>query len=160
MLPAVPHALVESHPHRRAGPCGSGALRDLLELHGVSCYLVERSAERERGLCSHLGIELDLRQTDDVRTQHATWALESPSGFRSLPADFLHEAARLLDDDALAVAGGTYSRLSEAWIRLAAAAGAEKPGGAIEPGIPLVEEIGRLEHEGAAAMERRLEDVR
>jgi hypothetical protein len=83
-------------PHRRAGHCGSGALRDLLEFHGLSwtdeplaegmvfglgaglgfayvelphrdppIYLVGRTAGLERDICEHLGIALDLRQTDD-----------------------------------------------------------------------------------------------
>lgn len=83
-------------PHRRAGHCGSGALRDLLEYHRLSwdgaplgegmvfglggglgfffvelpemdppLYLVGRTAGLERDLCSHLGVALDLRRTDD-----------------------------------------------------------------------------------------------
>jgi hypothetical protein len=83
-------------PHRRAGHCGSGAFRDLLEFHGLSwggeplsegmvfglagglgcfyyelpeidppLYLVGRTGGMERDICTHLGIELDLRQTDD-----------------------------------------------------------------------------------------------
>ncbi|MDQ6914270.1 MAG: BtrH N-terminal domain-containing protein [Actinomycetota bacterium] len=84
-------------PHRRAGHCGSGALRDLLEFHGLSwgaeplregmvfglgaglgfayvelpgmdppLYLVGRTGGLERDVCEHLGIGLDLRQTDDA----------------------------------------------------------------------------------------------
>jgi len=83
-------------PHRRAGHCGSGAFRDLLEFHGLSwdgepmtegmvfglsgglgcfffelpeidppLYLVGRTAGLERDICDHLGIDLDLRRTDD-----------------------------------------------------------------------------------------------
>src|SRR5919199_5929441 len=83
-------------PHRKAGHCGSGAFRDLLEFHGLSwggeplseamvfglsgglgcfyyelpemdppLYLVGRTGGLERGVCDHLGIELDLRRTDD-----------------------------------------------------------------------------------------------
>lgn len=89
-------------PHRRAGHCGSGALRDLLEFHGLCwgpeplsesmalsegmvfglgaglgfaylelpdadppIYLVGRTGGLERDICEHLGIGLDLRQTDD-----------------------------------------------------------------------------------------------
>jgi hypothetical protein len=83
-------------PHRRAGHCGSGALRDLLEFHELSwtadplsegmvfglgaglgfayvelpetdppIYLVGRTAGLERDICEHLGIALDLRQTDN-----------------------------------------------------------------------------------------------
>jgi hypothetical protein len=83
-------------PHRRAGHCGSGALRDLLEFHGLSwgaeplsegmvfglgaglgfayvelpgmdppLYLVGRTGALERDVCANLGIDLDLRQTDD-----------------------------------------------------------------------------------------------
>ena len=88
------------YPHRRAGHCGSGAFRDLLEFHGLSwtdaplsegmafglgaglgfayvelpeieppIYLVGRTAGLERDTCAHLGIDLDLRQTDDERHQ-------------------------------------------------------------------------------------------
>jgi hypothetical protein len=87
---------VADFPHRKAGHCGSGAFRDLLEFHGLSwgseplsegmvfglsgglgcfyyelpdmdppLYLVGRSGGLERGVCDHLGIELDLRRTDD-----------------------------------------------------------------------------------------------
>jgi hypothetical protein len=84
-------------PHRKAGHCGSGAFRDLLEFHGLSwrpgeplseamafglggglacfyyelpemeppLYLVGRNGDLERGVCEHLGIDLDLRRTDD-----------------------------------------------------------------------------------------------
>jgi hypothetical protein len=83
-------------PHRKAGHCGSGAFRDLLEFHGLSwddeplsegmvfglsgglgcffyelpdmsppIYLVGRTGGLERGVCDHLGIDLDLRRTDD-----------------------------------------------------------------------------------------------
>src|SRR4051794_2762872 len=86
----------EQFPHRKAGHCGSGAFRDLLEFHrlswgdeplseamvfglsgGLGCfyyelpemepplYLVGRSGGLERGVCEQLGIELDLRRTDD-----------------------------------------------------------------------------------------------
>ncbi|UJA21684.1 DUF4872 domain-containing protein [Thermoleophilia bacterium SCSIO 60948] len=88
--------IVHKFPHRRAGHCGSGALRDLLEFHGLSygdaalregavfglsgglgffyaalagiqppVYLVGRTADLERDFCSHVGVDLDLRQTDD-----------------------------------------------------------------------------------------------
>ena len=83
-------------PHRRAGHCGSGALRDLLEHRGLAYgpeplsegmvfglgaglgffyfelpdleppfYLVGRTAGLERDLCRNLGIDLDVRTTDD-----------------------------------------------------------------------------------------------
>lgn len=89
--------IVHSFPHRRAGHCGSGALRDLLEFHRLSydtepfregavfglagglgffyaalpgiqppIYLVGRTADLERDFCAHLGVELDLCQTDDA----------------------------------------------------------------------------------------------
>jgi hypothetical protein len=84
------------YPHRRAGHCGSGSFRDLLEFHGLTwgeeplsegmafglgaglglayvelpamdppLYLVGRTAGLESDVCGHLGIGLDLRQTDD-----------------------------------------------------------------------------------------------
>lgn len=89
--------LRERFPHRKAGHCGSGALRDLLELHGLDfgagplsegtvfglagglgfffleipamrppLYLVGRTADLERDFATHLGIGLELRQTDDA----------------------------------------------------------------------------------------------
>ena len=90
-------------PHRRAGHCGSGAYRDLLEFHGLSwgpeplsegmafglgaglgfayvglpgvdppLYMVGRTADLERDVCEHLGIGLDMRQTDD-RAEGWAW---------------------------------------------------------------------------------------
>lgn len=84
------------YPHRKAGHCGSGSYRDLLEFHelawgeqpvsegacfglggglgfafvelpqmSVPIYMVGRTAGLERDVCKHLGIGLDLRQTDD-----------------------------------------------------------------------------------------------
>ena len=83
-------------PHRRAGHCGSGALRDLLEYHGLDygrgplsegavfglagglgflflelpqlrppVYLVGRTSNLERDVATHLGLDLELKQTDD-----------------------------------------------------------------------------------------------
>src|SRR5215210_3514850 len=83
-------------PHRRAGHCGSGALRDLLEFHSLSydgnapsealafglgaglgffyfelpefeppVYLVGRTAGLEQDFCTHAGVALDLRRTED-----------------------------------------------------------------------------------------------
>ena len=87
---------MKTFPHRKAGHCGSGAFRDLLEFHGLSwtgeplseamafglsgglacffyelpdmdppLYLVGRNGALERSVCDHLGIDLDLRRTDD-----------------------------------------------------------------------------------------------
>ena len=83
-------------PHRRAGHCGSGALRDLMELHQLDygagplsegaafglagglgflylempgmkppIYLVGRTADLARDVSEHLGIGLDVRETED-----------------------------------------------------------------------------------------------
>jgi hypothetical protein len=83
-------------PHARAGHCGSGALRDLLELHrldygagpltegavfglagglgflylempGIAppLYLVGRTGDLERDIADHLGLGLEVRDTDD-----------------------------------------------------------------------------------------------
>lgn len=83
-------------PHRRAGHCGSGALRDLLEFHRLDygagpltegaafglagglgflyleipeleppIYLVGRTADLERDVAAHLGISLEVRETED-----------------------------------------------------------------------------------------------
>lgn len=337
-------ALIESYPHRRAGHCGSGALRDLLEFHGLSyfdrplsegftfgisgglgfhyfelpeleppLYLVGRTADLEHGLCTQLGIDLDLRRTDDPKegwrwlrerldrgrptmvwadikhldylrvrmhntmhdvvvigydeeagvayvadndrdeiqrcsltslaqarnssafpgpNRHATWLMDFPgrlppardaitgalasavanmrgagapiggtdgvsglagvdalaasfprwpelfgeklgaalSGlrifivkagtggamFRSLQAEFLHDAARLLADGVLASAAETYTRLSETWVELARVAKEAESASAVEDGSVHVEQIAALEREGVEAMERWL----
>ena len=83
-------------PHRRAGHCGSGALRDLLEFHRLDygagpltegaafglagglgflylempeleppIYLVGRTADLERDVADHLGVGLEVRETED-----------------------------------------------------------------------------------------------
>ena len=98
-------------PHRPAGHCGSGALRDLLEFHGLSydgappregfafglggglgfnyfelpgieppLYAVGRTAGLERDFCEHLGIELDLRRTDDAEEGWAWLRAELDAG--------------------------------------------------------------------------------
>ncbi|MEA2426964.1 MAG: hypothetical protein QOF37_592 [Thermoleophilaceae bacterium] len=94
--PAASVQGVAQFPHRKAGHCGSGAFRDLLEFHGLSwdaeplseamvfglsgglgcfyyelpdmdppLYLVGRTGGLERSVCRHLGIDLDLRRTDN-----------------------------------------------------------------------------------------------
>ncbi|EHN09752.1 hypothetical protein PAI11_33940 [Patulibacter medicamentivorans] len=93
--PVTPSAKARAFPHRKAGHCGSGALRDLLEFHGldydgsplseamafglsggygffygdevpgVPFYLVGRSGTMELDVAAHLGATVDLRQTDD-----------------------------------------------------------------------------------------------
>jgi len=330
-------------PHRPAGHCGSGALRDLLEFHGLSydrtppreglafglggglgfnyfelpgieppLYAVGRTAGLERDFCEHLGIELDLRRTDDadegwawlrgeldagrptmvnadikeldylrvrmnntmhdivvtgydegegvafiadndrdeiqrcsleslararnsqgfpVPNRHATWVMRFPEElpsprpaveaalrravenmrvggeslanapgapglehvaalaasypnwperfddslgaalrglrvfivkagtggamFRSLHAEFLEDAAALLDDPRLAEAARTYGSLASAWVALANAAGSsEDPAQAHAAGLEHIEVVARLEPEGVAAMER------
>lgn len=95
-MSSAPARVEIPYPHRRAGHCGSGSYRDLLEFHALSwgseplsegmafglggglgfafaelpqlttpLYLVGRTAGLERDICTHLGIGLDLRQTDD-----------------------------------------------------------------------------------------------
>ncbi|MBI5104085.1 MAG: BtrH N-terminal domain-containing protein [Solirubrobacterales bacterium] len=92
-------ATARSFPHRPAGHCGSGALRDLLELHGLDygagplsegavfglggglgflyletpgmtppVYVVGRGADLERDIAEHLGLGLEVRDTDDPTT--------------------------------------------------------------------------------------------
>lgn len=80
--------------HRKGGHCGSSALRDLLEHHGLDfgagplsegavfglggglgflyaempvppIYVVGRTADLERDFATHLNVPLDLRETDD-----------------------------------------------------------------------------------------------
>ena len=99
---SVPTAIA-AFPHRRAGHCGSGALRDLLEHQGLDygdgplseaavfglsgalgflylelpqmrppVYLVGRTADLETDIAAHLGIGLDVRDTDDA---DEGWAL-------------------------------------------------------------------------------------
>lgn len=91
-------AWIKEFPHRRAGHCGSGALRDLFAFHDLSylaqplsedfvfgvsgafgftfielpahtppLYLVGRTPALEQGVCRHLGIDLNFRQTEDWR---------------------------------------------------------------------------------------------
>ncbi len=72
--------------------------------------------------------------------------------FRSLHAEFLHDAGRLLDDPALTALGGHYDELAVLWVALSEHAGARDH----EPGIDVVTRIAALEHEGAAAMARWL----
>lgn len=99
-------------PHRKAGHCGSGAFRDLLEFHGLSwwdepiseamafglggglgcffyelpemsppLYLVGRGGGLERGVCEQLGIDLDLRKTDDP-DEACAWLRDEIGGGR------------------------------------------------------------------------------
>lgn len=80
--------------------------------------------------------------------------------FRSLHAGFLHESGRLLGDPGLADAARVYDQLSEAWIGLAAASGADSdPQAAHAAGVPHMERIGRLEHAGVEAMEAWLAEA-
>ncbi|MCW3038965.1 MAG: Butirosin biosynthesis protein N-terminal, partial [Solirubrobacterales bacterium] len=67
--------------------------------------------------------------------------------FRSLHAGFLRDAADLLEDARLASLADTYDALSAAWVALADAAAAGDHAG----GLPHVDAIARLEHEGVAA---------
>jgi hypothetical protein len=88
--------LLDRYPHRLAGHCGSGSLRDLLEFHGLdygrgslsegACfglagglgffyfelpdftppiYMVGRTGQMEEDVAGHLGLGLDIRDTDD-----------------------------------------------------------------------------------------------
>ncbi|MGK2955770.1 MAG: BtrH N-terminal domain-containing protein [Solirubrobacterales bacterium] len=92
-------------PHRIAGHCGSGALRDLLEFHGLDFgegplsegavfglagglgffyvensaftppfYLVGRTADLERDIVGNLGLDLEVRETDDA-AEGWSWVL-------------------------------------------------------------------------------------
>ncbi|UJA21692.1 DUF4872 domain-containing protein [Thermoleophilia bacterium SCSIO 60948] len=66
---ADPAVASRRFPHRKAGHCGSGALRDLLE------FLVGRTADLEIDVASHLGLPLDVRGTGDDRRAWA-WVKE------------------------------------------------------------------------------------
>jgi hypothetical protein len=68
--------------------------------------------------------------------------------FRSLHAEFLHDAAVLLEDRALGRLAAHYDELATTWATLAAHAGTREH----EAGIACVERIARLESEGAEAM--------
>lgn len=91
-----PRRILLDYPHRMAGHCGSGALRDLLEWAGLGwkdapdeglvfgmggglgftylrvpgltppIYLVGRSSDLERDLLARIGAKVDLRETDDA----------------------------------------------------------------------------------------------
>ena len=85
-----------TYPHRLAGHCGSGSLRDLLQFHGLdygrgplsegACfglagglgflyvelpgitppmYIVGRTGTMEEDVAAHLGVPLQVRETDD-----------------------------------------------------------------------------------------------
>jgi hypothetical protein len=69
--------------------------------------------------------------------------------FRSLHQEFLADFAALLDSAPLRDAAAVYASLSEAWVELAAHARA----GDHAAGVPLVERIRELEHDGVAAMQ-------
>ena len=70
--------------------------------------------------------------------------------FRSLQAQFLHEAGELLGDDALVAAGRVYDELAAEWVALAQCAYEEDHSG----GTPHLDAVGRLEAAGVEAMER------
>ncbi|MGK2937652.1 MAG: BtrH N-terminal domain-containing protein [Solirubrobacteraceae bacterium] len=72
--------------------------------------------------------------------------------FRSLHAEFLREMAGALGGSALLAAASIYEELAARWVDLATCAEA----GDHAAGLPLVEEIGRLEVSGVAAMEAAL----
>ncbi|MBM6547261.1 BtrH N-terminal domain-containing protein [Janibacter sp. YIM B02568] len=93
-----PRRVLLDYPHRKAGHCGSGALRDLLEWAGLGweevpgeglvfgmggglgftylrvpglappIYIVGRSSDLEVDLLARLGAEVDVRGTDDPMT--------------------------------------------------------------------------------------------
>ena len=98
--------MIGHYPHRVAGHCGSGALRDLAHWAGLgwggeppgeglvfglggslsfaylrssrlrpSTYIVGRGADLELDVCRRLGIEVELRQTDDA-TLGWTWVVD------------------------------------------------------------------------------------
>lgn len=81
--------------------------------------------------------------------------------FRSLHAGFLADAAALLDHRALEVAAKLYAELAATWVALAhAATSGDDPRGNHAAGVPLVERIARLEHEGVLTMTRALSQTR
>ncbi len=78
--------------------------------------------------------------------------------FRSLQAEFLGEAARLLDDERLEAAAEAYRELAGHWVAVAAAA--SRPGDAAERHAAAAVEVARtpaLEEAGVEAMERWLQ---
>jgi hypothetical protein len=76
--------------------------------------------------------------------------------FRSLHAQFLYDAAALLDDDALAGAATTYDELSREWAAAAEASAGDDPADAHEAAAAPLARACTLEREGVAAMERWL----
>jgi hypothetical protein len=76
--------------------------------------------------------------------------------FRSLHAEFLGDAAALLDEPLLADAADIYSRLSAAWIALADATESDDAAGAHAAGLVPLVEIEPLERAGVDAMARWL----
>ena len=73
--------------------------------------------------------------------------------FRSLHAEFLRDAAALLEDDGLADAAAVYGELSRAWVAAAEASAGEDPAGAHAAATGHVARACALERQGVEAME-------
>ena len=73
--------------------------------------------------------------------------------FRRLQAEFLLEAAALLDDEALRECGDCYARLAARWTDLARAVRNRDAHGGHRAGIPILAGIEELEHEGVERLE-------
>jgi hypothetical protein len=73
--------------------------------------------------------------------------------FRTLHAEFLRDAAALLEDDGLADAAAVYGDLSRAWVAAAEASAGEDPAGAHAAAAAHVARACALEREGVEAME-------
>jgi hypothetical protein len=73
--------------------------------------------------------------------------------FRSLQAQFLIEAAALLDDEQLAEAGASYRRLAHDWVALAEAAADEDPAAGHARGADAVARIVAGERSGIEQLE-------
>lgn len=72
--------------------------------------------------------------------------------FRSLHAEYLHDFAELLDRPRLGIAARVYGDLADAWRELGIAARA----GDHAAGLPVLDRVVRLEHEGVMAMKLAL----
>jgi hypothetical protein len=73
--------------------------------------------------------------------------------FRSLQAGFLNEAAAMLDDEGLAVAGESYTRLAGDWVALADTIRDDDPAAGHARGLPIAERIAAGEREGIESLE-------
>lgn len=131
--------MVESEQPTAAGVGASG-------LSGLSSFVEGYQAWPER-----FGADLEA-----VLRALAVFVVKAGTGgamFRTLHADFLHDAARWLADERLEAIAKTYDELSETWRRLAAAVQNDSPALAHAAGTDHVMAVDALERQGVREMQ-------